>query len=327
MPTVTYPEVTYPTVNYPTTSSPSGSTNKTDTGMDGTVVTYPTVGGDALFDNSNPNAGYTFWMTVHELHFVFPVTPGEVKMTIPSKNETVDLISMGEINIIRGPGLVEIEFEARYPMRQYPYSRGDGQDFFRHWDRFKYAKEHREPVDFGINRPSKAVTNHNGYKPGWNTQMKVTIEDMDFTETADEGDDILVNFKLKQYKYYGVVKVTKEENSTSSSTEERPTDTATTDETKSHEVVYGDTLWGMAQKYYGDGTKYTLIYDANKDVLEQDAKDHGYASSSNGNVLFPGITLSIPSLNNEGKYHDRLSAANDMVNASWGSGGFGGAKG
>ena len=318
MPTVTYPEVTYPTVRPPGVSSNSTgeSTNKSDTGMNNVVVTYPTVGGDALFDNSNPNAGYTFWFSVDELFFVFPVTPGEVTMKIGSKNETIDLINMGEVNIIRGPSLVDIEFEIRYPMRQYPYSRGDGNTFFTQWEKLKDAKENKKPIDFGINRPSKAIVAHNGYKPGWNTQLKVTIEDMDIKESFDEGDDVLISFKLKQWKNYGVVKITKSENTTSSSTEERPSDTANTDETKSHEVVYGDTLWGLAQKYYGDGTKYTLIYDANKDALEQDAKDHGYASSSNGNVLFPDITLTIPALTEKGKYHDRLSSANQALNAA-----------
>ena len=50
-------------------------------------------------------------------------------------------------------------------------------------------------------------------------------------------------------------------------TEER---SATTEKPaqKSHTVVSGDTLWGIAQTFYGDGSRYTEIYEANKDKIE-----------------------------------------------------------
>ncbi len=41
---------------------------------------------------------------------------------------------------------------------------------------------------------------------------------------------------------------------------------------KFHEVVKGDTLSGLAKKYYGDGGKYMKIFDANKDKLKDPDK-------------------------------------------------------
>jgi len=35
-----------------------------------------------------------------------------------------------------------------------------------------------------------------------------------------------------------------------------------------HEVVAGDTLSGLAQKYYGNGGAYMKIFDANRDILD-----------------------------------------------------------
>jgi len=35
-----------------------------------------------------------------------------------------------------------------------------------------------------------------------------------------------------------------------------------------HEVVQGDTLWKIAEKYYGDGNLYKDIFEANKDILK-----------------------------------------------------------
>jgi nucleoid-associated protein YgaU len=40
------------------------------------------------------------------------------------------------------------------------------------------------------------------------------------------------------------------------------------DATQYHEVVKGDTLWKIAEKYYGDGNLYKDIFEANKDILK-----------------------------------------------------------
>jgi len=50
----------------------------------------------------------------------------------------------------------------------------------------------------------------------------------------------------------------------------------------SHKVVQGDTLYGLAGKYYGDKTEFGKIFDANRDRLD-DPRD-----------LFLGIELRIP---------------------------------
>ena len=62
----------------------------------------------------------------------------------------------------------------------------------------------------------------------------------------------------------------------------------------SHTVAAGDTLWALAKKYYGSGTKYTIIYDANKDIIESTAKARGKSNSGNGHWIWPGTVLTIP---------------------------------
>lgn len=59
-------------------------------------------------------------------------------------------------------------------------------------------------------------------------------------------------------------------------------------------VRSGDCLWSIAKKYYGDGSRWQEIYQANKDALEESARKHGYQSSNGGNVIYPGVKLSIP---------------------------------
>ncbi len=49
-----------------------------------------------------------------------------------------------------------------------------------------------------------------------------------------------------------------------------------------HTVVRGDTLWGIAQKYLGSGSRYTEIFEANRDKIK------------NPNLIYPGQVFTIP---------------------------------
>jgi len=40
------------------------------------------------------------------------------------------------------------------------------------------------------------------------------------------------------------------------------------DATQYHEVKKGDTLWKIAEHYYGDGSLYPKIFEANRDTLK-----------------------------------------------------------
>ena len=54
-------------------------------------------------------------------------------------------------------------------------------------------------------------------------------------------------------------------------------------EVKKHVVVSGDTLSGIAEKYYGDAGKYFKIHEANKDLI-----------GDNPDLIQPGMELVIP---------------------------------
>ena len=51
-----------------------------------------------------------------------------------------------------------------------------------------------------------------------------------------------------------------------------------------HEVKKGDNLWKIAEKHYGNGSKYTAIFEANKPMLKDP------------DLIYPGQMLRIPSL-------------------------------
>ena len=63
---------------------------------------------------------------------------------------------------------------------------------------------------------------------------------------------------------------------------------------QAYTVVSGDTLWGISKRFYGTGTKYTVIYAANAEQIEATARAHGKSSSNNGHWIWPGEILTIP---------------------------------
>ncbi len=59
-------------------------------------------------------------------------------------------------------------------------------------------------------------------------------------------------------------------------------ETAVQGRTEYHTVVSGDTLWAISEKYYKDGSKYTVIVEANQPMIK-DADE-----------IYPGQVLRVP---------------------------------
>ena len=235
--------------------------------------------------------GYDFYIKDGDNVLTFPITPGELTIKVGSNNKTVTLIDEGDINILKSPSLIEVEFTARFPMRQYPYGK-QYSDFKTYFETFTKLKEEKKSFRFIVARSTPR------HIRTWDTNLLMALEDFTLNESADEGDDVLIDFKMKQYKEYGVKTLKNksddaESKTTSTSNEPRSTENKTSS-TKAHTVKSGDCLWNIAKKFYGNGAKWKIIYDANKNVIEQTAKKYGRKSSSNGHWIYPGTKLTIP---------------------------------
>lgn len=135
---------------------------------------------------------------------MLPVTPKSIDISINNKNKTVSLINEGEINIIKKQGLKDISFEILLPSSSYPfanYANMLGSTGFvgasEYLKKIAKAKELKTPTRFIVIRLSQS----GGVL--FNTNFLVTIEDFTTKEDADNGFDIVVPIRLKEYRKYG----------------------------------------------------------------------------------------------------------------------------
>ena len=195
-----------------------------------------------------------------------PVTPGKLQIKTGNQNKTINLINEGEVNLLKSPGLREITFETMIPQVKYPfayYNLGflNAPFFLQHFDKLKAGKK---PFQFIVVRIlPKGV-------PGFTTNIKVGFEDYTVSEDVNNGLDLLVNIKLKEYKNFGTkVFDYDEETKTATIKPSRSTENAPT--IKTYVSKSGDTLWSVAKQFLGDGGKYVdlmRLNELNSNTLE-----------------------------------------------------------
>jgi LysM repeat protein len=214
---------------------------------------------------------------------LLPVTPSKIQTKIKNQNKTVNLINEGEVNILKSAGLTEVAFEVLIPQVKYPfavYPNGFKKAEY-YLNKFEQLKTSKQPFQFICSRvsPSGALL--------FETNLKVSLEEYEIEESADNGTDITVTIRLKQYKPYGTKEIkivtiptATAVKSTATITQSRPTESAP--KAKTYTVVKGDCLWNIAKKYLGDGARYTEIYNLNKDKIKSP------------NLIYPGQVLTLP---------------------------------
>ena len=210
---------------------------------------------------------YQFWLG----DILLPITPEKVTIACGTKNTLFDCVNGNEVVFPKTGKLKTIKFQAILPNTEYPFSRYG----FKNADYFKTAieklKSDLKPFHFVITREVN-ITKVLNY-----TDIEAVIEDYSFTESADNGYDIVMDITLREYRAFGAVYV--EESGRSSSSVER---TDTEKKVNTYTVVSGDSLWKIAKRIYGDGSRWREIFNANKDKI------------TNSNFIKVGMVLNIP---------------------------------
>lgn len=212
-----------------------------------------------------------------------PVPPEKLQLKINSENKTMTLINEGEVNILKRAGLTDVEFELLFPNVKYPfavYKKGFKAAKY-YLQKLEELKVKQKPFQFIVTR-----TLPKG-KMLFDTNMKVSLEDYKIEENVKEGFDVTVSIKLKQYVDYGTktCKVEFEDMKPKIDVQDtrETTDSPAPSANQSYTVVKGDCLWNIAKRFYGNGSLYTVIYNANQSVV-----------GGNPNLIYPGQVLTIP---------------------------------
>ena len=158
--------------------------------------------------------------------YILPISPKSFKVDYGIRVETVNIHTMGDVNIAGYSTLSTIGIDCMFPSKKYP---------------FVVGTYHENPY---------------------------TSAEM-FIKWAEDGtNDIYASIKLRQVRELNAIQ----------------TEDAPVEETPPHmdyyTVVWGDTMWDISYRYYGDAT---LCW-----------KLASYNGIANANLIYPGQVVSIP---------------------------------
>lgn len=212
---------------------------------------------------------------------LLPVTPGKLQLKINNANKKITLINEGEVNLLKSPSLTDIEFDALLPNQNYPFAvyLNGYQPSVDYTEKLKELKKSKKSFQFKVTR-----TTPNG-KMLFDNDITVSLESYTLKEDAKNyGMDILASIKLKEYKDFEteVVKIKKDKKVTKKKKQRNSDGSPKKNKSQTYTVKEGDSLWGIAKAHYGDGSKYTKIFNANKDKIDDP------------NSIHPGQKLTIP---------------------------------
>ena len=204
----------------------------------------------------------------------FPVTPSEVICETSANISTESVNELGNVSLFSGVELKSIPIDSFFPNKDYSFCT---------YNNIEKPYELVRKLETWQNNGTKLrYIVSDGY-----TNIPVMINSFTYQEQDGTGD-VYFNLSLVEYKEIKLNKTSSSDNSNSNNNAtNRPTENSPkpNGENKTHKVVKGDSLWSIAQKYYGDGSKYPKIKEANKSK---------YPSLSKNNIIYTNMELVIP---------------------------------
>ena len=218
---------------------------------------------------------YSIYFKYSGKKYKLPVMPEELKRTRVLNIETYQVLNTGQVSIPSYCGLEEYSFEAEFPSTRYHYVESGAKADAGYYDKmFRRAQKNMTPIWFIA---SNGITD--------DISLRVLVKNVELTEKAGEEGDYYLALTLTEYKPPGKRYVAVQTAEATVKQEETETTTAETNpavtENKTYTVQSGDTLWGIAKQFYGDGNQYTKIVSANTSI-------------TNPNLIQVGQVLSIP---------------------------------
>lgn len=196
-----------------------------------------------------------------------PVLPENFRLSIGSKDSSVEIIGLGEILIAKERPLITTTISSFFPAKPYPgltrsriVSPNGAINQLKRW------KESLKPVHFVV--------------AGANVDFYARISKLQYEFRAEDPDSIYYDLELKEWRDTSIRSVSVNNSVAFVAKLSSRVDNLT--KPRTYTVRTGDCLWTIAEKMYGDGMKYTKIYNANKDKIRADY------------IIYTGQVLTIP---------------------------------
>lgn len=201
-----------------------------------------------------------FLFQYDNIELALPVTPASFNISHGISVETVNIYALGELAVAGNPSLSSISISCVFPAKAYPFMERDAIiNPYYYVDLFEALCDSRTVLRFMI---SDTIVN-----------TLVLIESVSYGE-QDGTRDVYATLNLRKYRKAEAVMT---ENTGNSS---RPADPPVTPD--AYTVVSGDTLSGIALRFYGDAFLYQKLADYNK--------------IKNPNLIYPGDIIELPDI-------------------------------
>lgn len=216
---------------------------------------------------------YSVYFKYGSKKYKLPVNPEEIKRSRELNIETYQVLEEGQVSIPSYCALEEFSFETEFPSQDVNYMEPGTEAEADYYEKmFRKAQKNKKPIRFiASNDISDDIS------------VKVLVKSVDIVEKAGEEGDKYISLTLMEYKGAGKRYVAVQTPDATVKQEETPlAENPAVTANKTHTVQSGDTLWGIAKKYYGNGSQYQKIVSANPSI-------------KNPNLIYPGQVFTIPS--------------------------------
>lgn len=216
---------------------------------------------------------YSVYFKYGSKKYKLPVNPEEIKRSRELNIEKYQVLEEGQVSIPSYCSLEEYSFEAEFPSQDVNYMEPGAEADADYYEKmFRKAQKNKKPIRFiASNDISDDIS------------VKVLVKSVEVVEKAGEEGDKYISLTLLEYKGAGKRYVAIQTPDATVKQEETPlAENPAVTANKTHTVQSGDTLWGIAKKYYGNGSQYQKIVSANPSI-------------KNPNLIYPGQVFTIPS--------------------------------
>lgn len=218
---------------------------------------------------------YQMWLTYNaeKEKIQLPVLPSSFDTKNGSSNSSIDIVGLGEIIVMQSRPALKFSFSSFFPATKFPGIQVSS-----------------------ITKPLTLVEKINAWKASkkpvhfiataCGVDIYVAIEDFNYSEEGGDPGTYQYSITLKEYREIAVRQVKVDIPKATATVQDGEQRVDNTVQPKTYTVVKGDCLWNIARKFYGDGSQYKKIYEANRAVID--------AHHGGPNMIWAGDVLKIP---------------------------------